>query len=94
MLTFIFEYSRYIQDYKPLIIDQPEDNLDSQYIYKNLVDDLKRITEQRQVIIATHNSTIVTNAKAEKVIVMKADGAHGSIERCGYPTNPKIKKVY
>lgn len=42
MLTFILSYSDFSNDYTPLIIDQPEDNLDSQYIYNNLVEELKK----------------------------------------------------
>lgn len=43
ILTFIFEYGKHFNDNTPLIIDQPEDNLDNQYIYKNLVNSLKQI---------------------------------------------------
>lgn len=92
MLTFIIGYTDYIQDYCPLIIDQPEDNLDNQYIYKTLVHQLREIKGKRQVIIATHNATIVTNAKADEVIVMKSDGKHGWIEATGYPSDLKIKR--
>ena len=70
MMTFILGYSDYSGDYRPLIIDQPEDNLDNQYIYKNLVAQLREIKEKRQVIIATHNSTLVTNAKADQVCLI------------------------
>ncbi len=42
----------------PLIIDQPEDNLDSEFIHKILVKNQKRIKENRQVIIVTHNANI------------------------------------
>lgn len=92
MLTFILSYSDFSNDYTPLIIDQPEDNLDSQYIYYNLVEELKKVKEKRQVIIATHNSTIVTNAKTENIIVMKSNNEMGWIEDNGYPTEPKILK--
>lgn len=90
MLTFILSYSDYSNDYTPLIIDQPEDNLDSQYIYNNLVEELKKIKEKRQVIIATHNSTIVTNSKTENVIIMKSNNEVGWIEKSGYPTEETI----
>ena len=90
MLTFILSYSDFSHDYTPLILDQPEDNLDSQYIYNNLVKQLKKVKEKRQVIIATHNSTIVTNAKTENVIVMKSNNEMGWVENNGYPTEPKI----
>ena len=73
-------------------IDQPEDNLDNQYIYKNLVKQLRDSKEKRQVIIATHNATIVTNAKADLVCEMKSDNIHGWIDSMGYPSEWKVKK--
>ena len=91
MLSFVLGYSEYSKDYRPLIIDQPEDNLDNQYIYKNLVKQLREIKEKRQVIIATHNATIVTNAKADQVCVMKSDNKHGWIQTTGYPGEKRIK---
>ena len=90
MLSLVLSYSDFSNDYTPLIIDQPEDNLDSQYIYKFLVEDLKKIKEKRQVIIATHNSTIVTNTKTENVMVMESDNEKGWIECTGYPTEATI----
>lgn len=92
MLSFVLGYSEYSKDYRPLIIDQPEDNLDNQYIYKNLVKQLRSIKEKRQVIIATHNATIVTNAKADQVCIMCSDNQHGWIETTGYPGEKRIKK--
>lgn len=92
MLSFVLGYSEYSKDYRPLIIDQPEDNLDNQYIYKNLVKQLRSIKEKRQVIIATHNATIVTNAKADQVCVMCSDNKHGWIEKTGYPSEKRIKE--
>ncbi|MDO4487151.1 MAG: chromosome segregation protein SMC [Bacillota bacterium] len=92
MLDFILGYGEYIHDYRPLIIDQPEDNLDSRYIHKNLVAQLRQNKEKRQIIIATHNATIVTNAMSDLVCVMESDGNHGWIEASGYPSEYKIKK--
>ena len=91
MLSFVLGYSEYSWDFRPLIIDQPEDNLDNQYIYKNLVKQLRQIKEKRQIIIATHNATIVTNAKADQVCVLKSDDKHGWIETTGYPGEKRIK---
>ncbi len=90
MLTFVLSYGKYADDLTPLIIDQPEDNLDNRYIYKNLVRKLREIKSERQVIIATHSATIVTNALAEQVIVMKSDNIHGWIDATGYPSDRKI----
>ena len=92
MLSFILGYSDYSEDFRPLIIDQPEDNLDNQYIYKNLVKQIREVKGKRQVIIATHSATLVTNTKAEQVCVMKSDGNHGWIETRGFTGEKSIKK--
>lgn len=92
MLDLILGYGTYIGDKRPILIDQPEDNLDSQYIYNNLVSVLRNIKNERQVIIATHNATIVTNAMSDLVCVMKSDGDHGWIDNLGYPSEKVIKK--
>jgi predicted ATP-dependent endonuclease of OLD family len=75
-----------------IILDQPEDNLDNQYIYKNLVNSLKQIKNSRQIIIVTHSSTIVTNADAEQVIVLESDSKNGWIVKKGYPDDDTITK--
>ncbi|WWM58847.1 AAA family ATPase [Paenibacillus tundrae] len=92
ILTFIFEYGKHFNDNTPLIIDQPEDNLDNQYIYKNLVNSLKQIKNNRQIIIVTHSSTIVTNADAEQVVILDSDSKNGWIEKKGYPDNDVVTK--
>ncbi|MEY8371033.1 Spaf_1101 family AAA-like ATPase [Aerococcaceae bacterium 50-4] len=92
MLTVIFNYGKYSEETKPIIIDQPEDNLDNRYIYTNLVTQLKNLKAKRQVIIATHSSTIVTNSLVENVIVMESNGKHGWIKSSGYTLNKRIKK--
>lgn len=93
ILTFIFKFGIHTNDNTPLIIDQPEDNLDSQYIYKNLVSSLRKIKNGRQVIIVTHNSTIVTNAVAEQVIVLNSDNKRSWVEQKGYQGNPRITQL-
>lgn len=56
---------------KPLLIDQPEDNLDNKSVYLDLVNDIRDIKKKRQVIIATHNPNLVVNTDSEQVIVAK-----------------------
>lgn len=56
---------------KPLLIDQPEDNLDNRSVYLDLVNDIIDIKKKRQVIIATHNPNLVVNTDSEQVIVAK-----------------------
>lgn len=53
----------------PLIIDQPEENLDNKFVYEFLVDAFRRAKDKRQIIIATHNANLVVNTDAEQIIV-------------------------
>ncbi|HFK2735123.1 TPA: Spaf_1101 family AAA-like ATPase, partial [Enterococcus faecalis] len=92
ILNLILSHGDFSNNHKPVIIDQPEDNLDSRYIYKNLVEQLRQLKEKRQIIIATHNSTLVTNSLSENVIIMESDGEHGWISKYGYALSPPIKK--
>jgi predicted ATPase len=64
---------------RPLIIDQPEDNLDGEFIYATLVPVLRRAKERRQVIIVTHNPNVAVLGDAEQIIVMKAMNDRGEI---------------
>ncbi|WP_159006261.1 TrlF family AAA-like ATPase [Bradyrhizobium sp. S69] len=64
---------------RPLIIDQPEDNLDGEFIYSTLVPVLRRAKERRQVIIVTHNPNVAVLGDAEQIVVMKAVNDHGTI---------------
>lgn len=64
---------------RPLIIDQPEDNLDGEFIYTTLVPVLRRAKERRQVIIVTHNANVAVLGDAEMIAVMKAKNDRGVI---------------
>lgn len=58
---------------KPIIFDQPEDDLDNEFIMDDLIDLFKNLKKYRQVIIVTHNANLVVNADAEQVIIAKND---------------------
>jgi len=53
----------------PLIVDQPEENLDGKFIYDELVGAFREAKKNRQVIIATNNANLVVNTDAEQIIV-------------------------
>lgn len=53
----------------PILIDQPEDNLDNRTIYSELRGFVKRCKKKRQIIMVTHNANLVVSADAECVIV-------------------------
>lgn len=59
------------------IIDQPEDNLDNNFIMNELVPLIRRAKKSRQIIMSTHNANLVVNADAEQVIVAKLDDQEG-----------------
>ncbi|MEN2435805.1 TrlF family AAA-like ATPase [Weeksellaceae bacterium A-14] len=58
----------------PILIDQPEDNLDNRSITTDLVNYLRTKKLERQIIVVTHNANIVVNADAENVIVANQRG--------------------
>lgn len=62
-------------DDRPLIIDQPEENLDPKSIYHELVSLFIKAKEKRQIIMVTHNANLVINTDADQVIVASA-GPH------------------
>jgi ABC-type cobalamin/Fe3+-siderophores transport system ATPase subunit len=63
----------------PLLIDQPEDHLGSEFIYKTIVANLKKIKEFRQVIIVTHNANIAVLGDAELIIPLRSTSDKTSI---------------
>jgi ABC-type lipoprotein export system ATPase subunit len=67
----------------PLIIDQPEDNLDSEFIYKTLVRALRGIKEHRQVIIVTHNANIAVLGDAELILPLRGASEYAVIRDRG-----------
>ena len=67
----------------PLIIDQPEDNLDNQFIFDLVVNTLRSLKDRRQIIVATHNPNIPVSGDAENILVFKPDGTKGKLERNG-----------
>jgi DNA repair exonuclease SbcCD ATPase subunit len=60
----------------PLIIDQPEDNLDNAMVGSTLTRILADLKERRQIIVCTHNRNIVVGGDAEQVVVLDASAAH------------------
>ncbi|RYZ47426.1 MAG: ATP-binding protein, partial [Sphingobacteriales bacterium] len=64
-----------IEDDRPLLIDQPEENLDPKSIFDELVPLFSAVKSRRQVIIVTHNANLVTNTDADQVIVAQG-GKH------------------
>ncbi|MCG8041089.1 MAG: AAA family ATPase [Candidatus Thiodiazotropha taylori] len=62
-------------DDRPLIIDQPEENLDPKSVFEELVSLFIAAKSKRQVIIVTHNANLVINTDADQIIIAEA-GPH------------------
>ncbi len=69
LLAFLLSYGE-----EPLILDQPEDDLDNHLIYDLIVTQLREVKLHRQVIVVTHNANIVVNGDAELVVALATRG--------------------
>ena len=67
----------------PLVIDQPEDNLDNHFIFETVVNAVQQLKRRRQMIFITHNANIPVLAEADLVLVMNSDGRVGGVEKSG-----------
>ena len=77
----------------PLIIDQPEDNLDSEFIFNSVVSNLRKCKEKRQIIIVTHNSNIGVLGDAELVIPLVASNDKSSVIGSGSIDNSTTQDI-
>ncbi|MBB5061085.1 ABC-type lipoprotein export system ATPase subunit/uncharacterized coiled-coil protein SlyX [Granulicella aggregans] len=79
----------------PLIIDQPEDNLDNQTVYDMLVACLREARKRRQVIIVTHNPNLAVVCDADQIIHSQIDkkGNHRVTYTAGSLENPVTNKL-
>jgi energy-coupling factor transporter ATP-binding protein EcfA2 len=65
-------------DDRPLIIDQPEENLDPKSVFDELVSLFTKAKTKRQVIMVTHNANLVINTDADQIIIAEA-GPHPAL---------------
>lgn len=62
----------------PLVIDQPEDDLDNRFVYRGVVKHLRELKGERQLLVSTHNANVPVLGDAELIIVLESDGRHGA----------------
>jgi len=65
LLAFLLSYGE-----EPLLLDQPEDDLDNYLISDLIVTQIRENKQRRQVIVVTHNSNIVVNGDSENVVAL------------------------
>lgn len=91
LLLLVF-YLLVDKDDIPIVIDQPEENLDNQTIYKILVKCIKRAKERRQVIMVTHNPNLAVVCDAEQIVYASCDKTVSRFEyEAGAIERPEIK---
>ncbi len=76
LLAFLLSYGD-----DPLLLDQPEDDLDNALIYDLIVQQIRATKHKRQIIIVTHNANIVVNGDAEMVLPLSVDGGQSHINK-------------
>ena len=86
------------KDTRPLIIDQPEENLDPKSVFDELVPHFREARKRRQVIIVTHNANLVVNTDADQVIIASSEpnprgGLPNVTYRCGSIENSVIRRT-
>jgi len=66
-----------VDDDAPAVIDQPEDELDNEFTYRQLVPLLRAVKERRQVILSTHDPNLPVNGDAELIYALQARDGRG-----------------
>lgn len=84
-------------DNRPLVIDQPEENLDPKSVFDELVHLFVQAKTHRQVIMVTHNANLVINTDADQIIIADSGPSlHGSLPPISYRSggleNAEIRK--
>ncbi|OJV66762.1 MAG: ABC transporter [Clostridiales bacterium 38-18] len=87
LLAFIMSYGD-----EPLILDQPEDDLDNHLIFNLIVSHLRSIKCKRQIIVVTHNANIVVNGDSENVISLDVVRGQSRIDAQGSLQEVKIRE--
>ncbi|MEW6220227.1 MAG: TrlF family AAA-like ATPase [Thermodesulfobacteriota bacterium] len=77
----------------PVLLDQPEDELDSAFLFHELVPMLRKAKRSRQLIVVTHNANIPVNADAELVYALAAIEGRGTCLTQGGLDRPEVAQV-
>jgi len=81
--TILLTIAMLAESNSPLIIDQPEDDLDNAFIYSSIVSTLRSIKESRQVILVTHNANIAVLGDSELILPMYRNNDFGNVNERG-----------
>ncbi len=88
ILLLILYLSMDRNDDRPLLIDQPEENLDNASVYDVLVRYFRQAKKRRQIVVISHNPNLVVNTDAEEVIVAQSKRRENGLPRMTYQAGP------
>ena len=88
MLAFLLAYGN-----EPILLDQPEDDLDNRLIYDLVVREIQTNKLRRQLLIITHNPNIVVNGNADLVIPIEERSGMATIPVTGALQDPAVRKA-
>ena len=88
LLAFLLSYGD-----EPLILDQPEDDLDNRLIYDLVVTQLREVKRRRQVVVVTHNANIVVNGDAELVMALVPRNGETQMECADSLQDRKVRET-
>jgi len=88
LLAFLLSYGE-----EPLILDQPEDDLDNHLIYNLIVTQIRDVKQRRQLLVVTHNANIVVNGDAELVVALVARNGETQQECAGSLQERKVRET-
>lgn len=72
-----------VESEHPLLIDQPEDNLDNAFVFETIVKSLAEVRGRRQLIFVTHNPNIPVLGDAERVFALRSTGRAATVAKAG-----------
>ncbi len=78
---------------RPLLVDQPEDDLDNRFIFEDVVQLLRRQKDRRQLIMATHNANIPVLAHGELIVALEAEAERARIAVQGGLDRPDVQDI-
>jgi hypothetical protein len=87
LLAFLLSYGD-----EPILLDQPEDDLDNQVVYELVVEGIRKNKAKRQIIVVTHDANIVVNGDAEAVHIMKYATGQCWLERTASLQDDKLRE--
>lgn len=87
ILTFLLAYGS-----QPLLLDQPEDDLDNRLVYDLIVARLKVAKSKRQIIVVTHNANIPVNGDSEYIVSMNSETDMIQVNRTGTMDDENIRQ--